>query len=130
MEHLNLQTLADHQPTEQLGEQEKKTRGILSRQLLRRENQAYAGTNGISQNNSEIGFVPGYCDTQTGETIISRFADGRPCPVHILDGLPLSWVAMRDARGRVVSAREGIIAGFLLNGCFYTRAQAAEMLRH
>ena len=128
MEHPELQTLADQQAAEKLGEQKKKTRGILSRQLLRRENQAYAGTPGISQNNNGMGFVPGYCDTQTGETIISRFADGRPCPVHTLDGLPLSWVALRDASGRVLSAREGIIAGFILDGCFYTRAQAAEML--
>ena len=130
MEHPELQTLADDQAAETLGEHEKRTRGILSRQLLRRENQAYAGTAGISQNNTGMGFVPGYCDTRTGEAIISRFANGRPCPVHVLDGLPVSWVALRDASGRVLSAREGIIAGFLLNGCFYTRAQAAEMLRH
>lgn len=130
MEHQELQTLADQQAAEKFGEREKTTRGILSRQLLRRENQAYAGTLGVSQNNSAVGFVPGYCDTLTGEAIISRFADGRPCPVHILDGLPLSWVALRDASGRVLSAREGIVAGFILDGCFYTRAQAAEMLRH
>ncbi len=130
MENPALQTLADQQTAEQLREQEKKTRGILSRQLLRRENQAYAGTAGVSQNNNGMGFVPGYCDTQTGETIISRFADGRPCPVHTLDGLPVSWIALKDASGRVLSAREGIIAGFLLDGCFYTRAQAVEMLRH
>ncbi len=130
MEQLELQTLAEQQPSEQLGEQETKTRGILSRQLLRRENQAYAGTTGVSQNNNGMGFVPGYCDTQTGEAIFSRFADGRPCPVHTLDGLPLSWIALRDAGGRVLTARKGVIAGFLLDGCFYTREQAAAMLRH
>ena len=130
MEHPELQTQADEQAAERLREQEKKTRGILSRQLLRLENQAFAGTRGVSQNNNGMGFVPGYCDTQTGETIISRFADGRPCPVHTLDGLPVSWIALREASGRVLSAREGVIAGFLLDGCFYTRAQAARMLRH
>lgn len=130
MKQPELQILTDQQSKDALADQKKKTRGILSRQILRCENQAYAGTSGISENNYEIGFKPGYCDTQTGETIISRFADGRPCPVHTLDGLPIAWVAGRDSSGRVLTARKGIIAGFLLDGCFYTRAQAAEMLKH
>ena len=59
MEHPELQTLVDQQAAEKSSEQEKKTRGILSRQLLRRENQAYAGTLGVSQNNNGMGFLPG-----------------------------------------------------------------------
>ena len=130
MEHLKQQTL-DEQPTiETPRERERKTRGILSQQILGRENRAYANTGGISQNNHSAGFVPGYMDVQTGETVISRFADGRPSPVHTLDGLPVSWIALRDAGGRVLATREGIIAGFIHSGCFYTRAEAAEMLKH
>ncbi len=130
MEQLKLQILADQPATEATGEQDRKTRGILSQQTLERENQTYANTAGVSQNNRDLGFVPGYCDVRTGETIISRFADGRPSPVHTLDGLPVSWVALRDPNGRALATREGIIAGFIHEGCFYTRAQAAEMLKH
>ena len=130
MEQLELQVLADQPSTDAPGDKKRKTCGILSRQILERENQTHANTAGISQNNHHLGFAPGYCDVQTGETIISRFADGRPSPVHTLDGLPVSWVALRDPSGRVLATRKGIIAGFIRDGCFYTRAQAAEMLKH
>ncbi len=130
MKQPELQVLTDQQSQDALADQKRKMRGILSRQILRHENQAYTGTAGVSENNCEMGFKPGYCDTQSAEIVISRFADGRPCPVHTLDGLPISWVAVRDSSGRVLTTRKGIIAGFLLDGCFYTRAQAVEMLKH
>jgi len=36
----------------------------------------------------------------------------------------------RDRLGRVTTLREGIIAGFLRDGVFYTREQAALALSH
>lgn len=103
----------------------RQTQGVLCHQRLRAENLAYAGTGGVSQKNRCDGFSPAYLDTRTGVALPSRYADGAPAPVHVLDGLPSHWVDERDARGRVVKARPGIIAGFLRGGCFYTRDQAA-----
>ena len=59
--------------------------------------------------------------------MVSRFANGAPAPVHVLDGLPDAWVSHRDAQGRVVRARCSVIAGFLLGEQFYTREQAAGL---
>jgi hypothetical protein len=72
--------------------------------------------------------VPGYLDTESGVAVISRFADGRPAPVHVLDGLPEDWVSCRYASGEVAAARAGVIAGFIRGGRFYTREEAARVL--
>ena len=95
---------------------------------LQSQNAAFAGTGGISPNNVDAGFFPAYCNTLTGEAVISRFADGQPAPVHVLDGLPADWVASRDASGRVLQARHAVVAGFLRGGVFYTREAAARFI--
>lgn len=110
-------------------ERERRTRGVLSQRLLRLQNSTYAGTGGVSCNNRSAGFVPGYLDTETGVAVVSRFADGRPAPIHVLDGLPEGWVRCRNASGQVAMARSGVIAGFIRGGCFYTREEAARMLK-
>jgi hypothetical protein len=102
--------------------------GSLCRCVLDGQNIAYGGTGGVSQNNRGAGFVPAYQNTATGETVLSRFADGRPAPVHILDGLPPDWVAGRDATGHVCRAHEAIVAGFWRDGAFYSRAEAARLV--
>jgi hypothetical protein len=98
----------------------------LSPWLLRRQNRAFRGTAGVSANNRGQGFVPAYQDTATGAIAIARFADGRPAPVHVLDGLPEKWIAARDGQGRVTRTRPGIVAGFMREGRFFTREQAAR----
>jgi hypothetical protein len=95
---------------------------------LLRQNHEFAGTAGVSANNRQAGFVPGYRNCLTGETRISRFADGTPAPVHVLEGLPREWVDRRDDQGRVMRTAAGIVAGFLRHGRFYTRDQAAGLL--
>ena len=45
--------------------------------------------------------------------------------MHLLDGLPEEWVVQRDTTGRVSAIKDTVIAGFLRNGLFYTREQAA-----
>ena len=93
---------------------------------LQMQNAQFAGSGGISVNNRAAGFVPAYLNTATGEALASRFGDGRPAPVHVLDGLPESWVAGRDGDGCVVRTSEGVVAGFLRNGRFFTREAAAQ----
>jgi len=95
---------------------------------LESQNLAYRGTGGVSENNQTAGFLPAYQHLDTGETALSRFADGRPAPVHLLDGLPQAWVADRDASGRVQRLVAGVAVGFLRDGRFYTRDQAARWL--
>ena len=95
---------------------------------LQHQNIAFANTNGISQENRHFGFRPGFFDRATGTVYISCHPDGRPAPVHILDGLPDDLVIERTSSGQVTSIKGTVIAGFVLEGQFYTRDQAAHML--
>ncbi len=129
MNHPELQLLSEQQLRMER-ERMRKTAGILSRQLLKRQNLEFAGSTGISQNNRESGFAPAFMDSLSGRTEISRFADGRPAPLHLLDCLPEEWVASRDVNGHVLKLRAGIIAGFLRNGHFFTRDEAVRATAH
>ena len=95
---------------------------------LEMENHAFAGTHGISQRNAHMRFVPGFLDQETGSIYISRRDDGSPCLVHVLDGLPEHLVVKRNACGKVSAVKGSIVAGFLRDGRFYTREQAASVV--
>lgn len=97
----------------------------ISAQTLLRENSAYQGTGGISQGNRSFGFRPAFCDGETAAVYLSRFADGQPAPFHLLDGLPDEVVLSRNPTGRVAAVKQTLVSGFVLDGCFYTREQAA-----
>jgi hypothetical protein len=92
------------------------------------QNAAYQGTGGVSRNNRTAGFSAAYRNDATGETVLSRFADGHPAPVHLLEGLPEEWVACRDEHGGVCQVLPVVVAGFTRDGCFYTREQAAQLV--
>jgi hypothetical protein len=51
-------------------------------------------------------------------------------PIHLLCGLPAEWVVSRDAAGGVSAVKPSIVAGFLRDGRFYTREEAARACRH
>ena len=95
---------------------------------LDNQNARYAGTGGVSFNNRRAGFAPAYLNTDTGEMVVSCFADGSPAPVHVLDGLPGDWVAVRGDDGGVSAAVSSVVAGFTRHGVFYTRADAARLV--
>ena len=124
MKQTELELIEQTRPTDH--EQEIKQRGLLSQQCLEEENRRFKGSRGISQNNRSAGFIPAFRDSTTGTCIISRFADGSPAPVHVLDGLPHAWVTRYDAEGHVTAVRKGIISGFLRGLSFYTREEAAR----
>lgn len=92
---------------------------------LRQQNRVFRGSGGRSQENRSSGFVPAFSDTSTGDVYLSRFADGRLAPMHLLDGLPAAVVIERSVSGRVMSVKETLQAGFVRAGKFYTREQAA-----
>jgi hypothetical protein len=92
--------------------------------VLKQENAEHAGTGGRSQGNRGLGFRPAFLDFATQTIYLSRFADGRLAPFHLLDGLPDEVVADRLANGRVIAAKATLISGFERNGYFYTRSAA------
>ena len=103
---------------------------LMTNETLRRENLAFVGTGGVSEENRPNGFVPAFYDLDTGRGEVARFADGRIAPMHLLDGLPAEWVAERSACGRITAIKESVIAGFIRDGYFYTREQAAAATLH
>ncbi len=132
MEHLIRQAIEqcsasplETQPERERAEQRRKLKGLLSEQLLRRQNIGFSGTTGVSEHNRRMGFIPAFLDTHSGISVISRFADGQPAPVHVLDGLPKQWIIDADDTGHVTAVRESVIAGFTRAGRFYTREEAA-----
>jgi len=98
----------------------------LSEQALERENVAFHGTGGRSDENRSLGFRPAFFDPQTSTVYPSRFADGRPAPFHLLDGLPDEVVLCRNGAGRPVAVKPSLVSGFVLGGAFYTRDEAAH----
>ena len=98
----------------------------MTQQQLALENARYQGTGGVSESCSP-GFLPAFRDTQTGVVYTSRFADGRPAPFHVLDGLPNELVISRGRHCGGVIARPSVVSGFVHDGRFYTREEAAAV---
>lgn len=101
----------------------------LTPKRLRQENRAFAGTSGVSANAAGQRFRPAFRDCETGRVENSRFEDGRPAPVHMICGLPEEWVIERDSDGHAVAIKEQIESGFVRGGEFYTREEAAGLLK-
>ena len=93
---------------------------------LRQENEIYAGTGGVSENNCSARFLPAFQDSQTGRVEIARTEDGTQAPMHLLCCLPDEWVTERDAEGHILVVKDSVIAGFIRDGEFYTREEAAS----
>jgi hypothetical protein len=111
-----------------MGSSKKETtmKRVVNETALRRENTAFAGTGGRSEENRNLGFRPAFLDFATQTIYLSRFANGRAAPFHLLDGLPEEVVVDRSPNGRVISAKATLISGFERNGYFYTRSAAAR----
>jgi len=92
---------------------------------LREENEIYAGTGGVSENNACARFLPAFMDRSTGRVEPARKENGTPAPMHLLFGLPEEWVSARDVDGHITALKDTIVAGFVRDGVFYTREQAA-----
>lgn len=96
---------------------------------LIRENRRFAGTGGVSHANRTQGFRPAFRDRSTGAIYPSRHANGRPAAIHVFDGLPGELVGRRDARGHVIAVGTSVESGFLRDGQFFTREEAAAAVR-
>ncbi len=98
----------------------------LTRPRLKLENQRFEGTGGISVGNRPYGFLPAFRDSRTGHVYLSRFADGRLAPLHLLHSLPANLACKTNAAGHVVAVHSSVTAGFVHEDRFYTREQAAN----
>ena len=100
----------------------------MTQEHLEIESEVYEDIGGTSEHCRPYGFRPAFYDLQTREMFMSRFADGRPAPVHVLDGLPDRVVLARQSGGHVTSVKGSLISGFEMYGRFYTRDEASAML--
>ncbi|MEX0730714.1 MAG: hypothetical protein WED00_09930 [Aquisalimonadaceae bacterium] len=98
---------------------------VMTKQRLERENLAYRFTGGVSQENRCNGFMPAFRDNETGVVYQSLRACGDLAPFHCLDGLPDAVVLERDDCC-VRTVKPTLEAGFVRDGVFYTRAEAAD----
>ena len=100
---------------------------LFTKASLEKENLAYCGTLGVSSENFGIGFRPAFCDSESGRVEISRFQNGQPAPIHLIEGLPECWIVEWDANSKATAIKHTVIAGFVRDSCFYTRSQAADV---
>ncbi|MBL8438548.1 MAG: hypothetical protein JNM61_10145 [Zoogloeaceae bacterium] len=100
--------------------------GELTLAALQWQNDVFRGRGGVSEEIRPLGFRPAFYDLETGAIHASRFANGSPAPMHLLDGLPDDLVACRLPSGAVAATRPGVVAGFERQGNFYTRLQASQ----
>ena len=102
------------------------TRPLMTAHRLLLESLDPASVDDRWENNTRCGFRPAFLDTATFSIHLSRYADGRPAPFHVLDGLPDEVVVTRSIFGRVVAAKGTLVTGVERNGYFYTRSAAAR----
>ena len=93
---------------------------------LQIQNEEYLGTGGRSQENRHAHFVPAFKDRDTNIVYSSKFGDGRTAPFHCIDGLPED--AFTD--DEVPSLKTNVIVGFIREGKFFTRDEAAAWMNN
>lgn len=98
----------------------------IGAEALAAQNHRFRGTGGVSRENRSHGFAPAFRDARTGALYPSRFANGTPAPMHVLDGLPDCVVVRRNPSGQVVQVEHSMVAGFIRDGRFYTREDASR----
>jgi hypothetical protein len=100
----------------------------LTERRLKEEARTFAGTGGVSSGNQSHGFEPAFLNTETGVVYMSRHADGTPATCHLIEGLPHELVLERDASGKVTAVKACVICGFVHEGKFYNREEAARLV--
>lgn len=100
----------------------------MTQERLELETELYEDTGATSAHCRPFGFRPAFYDTSSRTIHLSRFADGRLAPIHLLDGLPEQVVVSRDATGRIEAVSDAIVSGFEMYGRFYTRDEVSSML--
>jgi len=102
---------------------------MLTSDDVAQESLAYRGTGGVSAENRAYGFHPAFLDREDGCIQLSCHADGRPAAVHQFDGLPSEWIVARDHEGRPSAVKASVVVGFVRDGYFFSREQAAQLIQ-
>ena len=102
---------------------------LVSYSRLANENQEFSGTGGISQNNYEYGFIPAFRNENTQEVSLSRLANGHIAPIHTLEGIPREWFLSSGNASNQMILKEHVTSGFVRQGQYYTRKQAAKAVK-
>ena len=85
---------------------------------------AFRGSCGESEVACRHAFVPAFRNSSDGCVEIARLGDGNPAAMpHSY--LPSEWAARSDAQGNVLELIASVEAGFVRDGQFYSRAEAA-----
>jgi len=104
-----------------------KKRGELTHGKLGDEVKQFKGTGGISSENK---LTAGFRHKKTGEIFEAKDETGRNTSIHLLGGIPAKYVTEVDPRDGVTIAVSGDIeAGFIKDGKFLTREEAAQLTR-
>jgi hypothetical protein len=101
----------------------------LSQNELKFQNIVWRGTGALSAENRDQGFTPAFLDTERKEIYLSRHANGDVATVHILDGLPEHLRLSGETSATASKAKSNVIAGFVRDGKFYTREEAAAWIK-
>ena len=84
------------------------------------QRRTYDRMGGAVFGDASFGFLPAFMDTESSEIHLSSYRDGHPAVIHIMDGIPETWVSEWDDEGQPVGLKKGIVAGFMRGGAFYT----------
>lgn len=104
-------------------------RQMMTQDDLSRLAVSYQGSGGVGAENQEFGFRPAFLDRDSGQFLLARDASGTPAAVHRFDGLPDEWVLRRDQAGRPMAVKPSVVPGFVRDGFFFTREQAAQLVQ-
>lgn len=102
---------------------------MLTSDDVTKQSLTYRGTGGVSAENRQYGFLPAFLDRETGRIHLSCDARGVPAAVHQFDGLPAEWIVARDPKGKPCAVKASVEAGFVREGYFFTREQAAQLIQ-
>lgn len=89
----------------------------------------YYRFNGAVFSDVSFGFMPAFKNIKNQEVHLSTDVDGELSVMHILDGLPESWIEEKDEQGKALTLKSEIIAGFMRNADFYTLNEIIQSVR-
>jgi hypothetical protein len=104
-------------------------RQMLTSDDIAQQSLAYRGTGGVSVENRAFGFLPAFLDRESGQIHLSCDARGIPAAVHQFDGMPADWIVKCGRDGKPCAVKASIVAGFVREGYFFTREQAAQLIQ-
>jgi len=102
---------------------------VLSQQQMLESVQSHNPLNGAVFSDISFGFMPAFKNLDDEQVHLSKDHHGELSVMHLLDGLPESWIKEKDARGAALTLKSEIIAGFLRNAQFYTLSEIVNDIK-